>query len=359
MPRAEATARPVHQKRQEQREERRAQAAALASADNAEALDLAPRLSHEAHLVKLAFPPALIQDGRITRQSGQTNRGHFAPELFAANPQHGRTVSRIVEQLARSFDAHGQQEPILARLVTETDRKLWPDAASDSQLFFIIDGHQRCKAISSSTLDRLSAEIVLPEEGESEVDYRRRCLTMASIKMMQSQAYDVFDKVQQVKIWMAEFGVPQLPSKRELAKTFHISATEAQRIRTVTRLDPKVEDKIKETDTKPADEVIAMIANFPLEGQLSAYERLGKLPVSGARALLKREKQAALTTKAPGRPHNYVYRVKDPESDIVSIITRLTPEQWKAKGGTGHFWQSIQKIGHSRDHQDRLKADLD
>jgi len=359
MPRAEALAPTAHEKRQQQREDRRAKAAALASGDNAEALDLAPRLSHEAQVVKLAFPPALIQEGRITRQSGQTNRGHFAPEFFAANPQHGRTVSRIVEQLARSFDAHGQQEPILARLITDADRKLWPEAANSARLFFIIDGHQRCKAISSSTLDQLWAEIVLPDEEESEVDYRRRCLTMASIKMMQSQAYDVFDKVQQVKIWMAEFGVPQLPSKRELAKTFHISATEAQRIRTVTRLDPEVECKIKEADTKPADEVIAMIANFPLEGQLSAYERIGKLPVSEARALLKREKQAALTTKAPGRPHNYIYRVNDSESDIISIITCLTPEQWKAKGGTAHFWQSVQKIGHSREHQDRLKADLD
>jgi len=359
MARAEALVPTAHEKRQQQREQRRAKAAALASGSDTEVLSATPRLSHEAQVVKLAFPPALIQEGRITRQSGQTNRGHFAPELFAANPQHGRTVSRIVEQLARSFDAHGQQEPILARLITASDRKLWPEAAGRSQLFFIIDGHQRCAAIPSSTLDQLWAEVVLPEDGESEVDYRRRCLTMASIKMMQSQAYDVFDKVQQVKIWMAEFGVPQLPSKRELAKTFHISATEAQRIRTVTRLDPKVESKIKEAQAKPADEVIAMIANFPLEGQLSAYERLGKLPVSQARALLKREKQASLTSKAPGRPHNYVYRINDPESDIVSIITRLTPEQWKAKGGTSHFWQSVQKIGHSREHQDRLKADLD
>jgi hypothetical protein len=158
---------------------------------------------------------------------------------------------------------------------------------------------------------------------------------------------------------MIEFGVPELPSKRDLAETFQISPTEAQRIRTVTRLEPAVEQRIKEANNKPADEVVAMIAAFPPEEQMTAYERLGALPVSQARAVLKDERTSGDAPATPGRPRNYVYLVRDPDSDIVAIHTRLTPEQWKAKGGTNHFWQSVQKIGHSREHQDRLKDDLD
>jgi hypothetical protein len=36
---------------------------------------------------------------------------------------------------------------------------------------------------------------VLPHEGENDVNYGRRALLRASIKMMHSQAYDIFDKV--------------------------------------------------------------------------------------------------------------------------------------------------------------------
>ncbi len=356
----DATTAPLRQQRQLQRDERRARTAAIASGGTpVETLAFQPRLSFQAQVLQRAFPPALVADGHVVRQPGDPNRGHFAPALFARNPQHGRTVNRIVEQLARSFAAHGQQESILARLITETDRRLWPDVANDSQIFFIIDGHQRCAAATLAGLPMVWAEVVLPRESESDGDYRRRCLTMASIKMMQSQAYDIFDKVNQVKIWMAEFSMPQLPSKAELADMFHISATEAHRIRTVTRLRPEIEERIKAADNKPADEVIAIIASFPEDEQLAAFERFGTLPVSQARTLLQQEKGPAESGRAPGRPQNYVYRVSDPESDIVAILTRLSPEQWKAKGGTTHFWQTIQRIGHSRQHQDRLKADLD
>jgi hypothetical protein len=356
----EATVSPRELQRQEQREQRRAQAAALAGAGGAPAtVDFTPRLSHQARVLQQAFPPSLVEQGLVERQTGQANRGLFDPELFARNPQHGRVVERIVNQIAQSFSAHGQQEPILARLITQADRELWPETAGSDQLFFIVDGHQRCAAVAGSSLDRVWAEIVLPEDGESPADYRRRCLTMASIKMMQSQAYDIFDKVNQVKIWMLEFAVNQLPSKRELSATFHISGTEAQRIRTVTRLAPAVEAHIKQADNKPADEVIAMIASYPMDEQMDAFERLGKMPVSQARQLIKEEKATVTPTPVSGRPRNYIYRLNDPDNDIVSVVTRLTPEQWKARGGTRHFWECVQKIGHDREHQDHLKDDLD
>jgi hypothetical protein len=92
---------------------------------------------------------------------------------------------------------------------------------------------------------------------------------------------------------------------------------------------------------------------------MQAFERLGRLPVSQARAMIKSERGPPVPVPSTGRPRNYVYRLNDQANDIVTIITRLTPEQWKQKGGTRAFWQAIQKIGHSRDHQDRLKEDLD
>lgn len=356
---SDPTVSPQAAKRQQQREQRRADAAALAGASGPPPGPIAPRLTHQAQVLHSAFPPDLIREGKIERQAGPGNRGYFEPALFARNPQHGRTVSRIVDHLAQSFDAHGQQEPILARLINEEDRQLWPNEIDQSVLFLIVDGHQRCAAVAASSLERVWAEIVLPDEGESPIEYRRRCLTLSSIKMMQSQAYDIFDKVNQVKIWMAEFGVPQLPTKRELAETFHISPTEAQRIRTVTRLASAVEQRIRDLENKPADEVIAMIASFPEAEQVDAYERLGRLPVSQARRVLKEDRAPETPARYVGRPRNYTYRLRDPDSDIVAVVTRLTPEQWKAKGGTRHFWQSIQEIGHSREHQDRLKSDLD
>jgi hypothetical protein len=294
-------------------------------------------------------------------EPGRPNRGYFDPTLFARNPQHGRLVQRLVDQISLSLDAHGQQEALLARLITEGDRSRWPDHFEPGQLFLIIDGHQIHAAMDSSRLSLVLAEIVFPEGGESDTAYRRRCLKRASIKMMSSQAHDIFDKVNQVRIWMEEFRRPELPSKRELADTFKISPTEAQRIRTAARLAPEISERIRSLPNPPADEVICMIASYPPDQQHGAFRKLHALPVATARRLLKREQEAvnAEQRAVAGRPPNYVYRLRDPESPIVSIATSLTPQQWKQRGGVRFFWEAIQRIGHSRTHQDRLMEDLD
>jgi hypothetical protein len=123
----------------------------------------------------------------------------------------GAGKSTLVRMICERLGWEPYYEPVAENPYLQDfyrDMSRW---AFHSQLFFLIDGHQRCAAAALARLPMVWAEVVLPRESESDGDYRRRCLTMASIKMMQSQAYDIFDKVNQVKIWMAEFSVPLSP----------------------------------------------------------------------------------------------------------------------------------------------------
>ena len=210
-----------------------------------------------------------------------------------------------------------------------------------------------------SKLKTLRVELMLPHEGEDDLTYSRRALLRASIKMMHSQAYDIFDKVNQYQIWKDEFALEK-PKDAEVADYFEISRTEAQRLKVVAQLDPKVAQEIVNSDRRPADEVVFAIANRPVEAHGKAYKEFGHLTVAAVRDLLKEEEGRGTAAKVtgPGRPRNYVLSVRDEESNITYVSTALTPEQWRRRGGAKAFWESIRTLAHSKEIQDRIKSDL-
>src|SRR5207244_2490052 len=161
----------------------------------------------------------------------------YDPSLFARNPQRARLEDRGLEELAASLNEHGQQQPIIARLITPSDRRRWPDAFRPDQIILILHGHRIYAAQPKTKLEKLRAELMLPEEGESDLDYIRRGLRRASVKMMHSQGYDIFDKVHLYMIWREEFALPE-PKDTAVAKDFEISRTEPQRFKTAANLDP-------------------------------------------------------------------------------------------------------------------------
>ena len=150
------------------------------------------------------------------------------------------------------------------------------------------------------------------------------------------------------------------PKDAEVAAYFEISRTEAQRLKVVAQLDEQVAQDIINSDKRPADEVVFAIANRPLEEHRKAYDEFGHLTVAAVRKLLKEEESrgAGVKVTGTGRPRNYVLPVRDEESNITYVSTALTPQQWKRRGGSKAFWESIRKLTHSREIQDRIQSDL-
>lgn len=343
--------------RRQHTDERRKQTAAAVTAD---ATQQPPQqLSFVATTLSRAFPKALVEQGAIRMDpNGQPRVAVYDPALLAPNPQRGRVVDRNLDILAESLNAHGQQEPIVARLITETDRQRWPDEFSASQILLILKGHRLYFAQPRSSLRTLRVELLLPQEGEDDLAYSRRALRRAAIKLMHSQGYDIFDKVNQYSIWRGEYALEQ-PKDQEVAAYFDISRSEAQRLRAVSQLDPKVAQQIINADRRPADEVVYLIANRPGEQHQDALRRYGHLTVAGARKLLAQERsKPEIPVTGAGRPRNYVLAVKSDDAAITYISTAYTPQEWKRRGGAKAFWKSIQELVNRREIQDRLVDDL-
>jgi hypothetical protein len=222
-----------------------------------------PAQSFAAQTLTQALPGELMDRGLISfNQHGRPVVASYDPSLLAPNPQRGRLDDRGIEELAASLNEHGQQQPIIARLITPTDRRRWPDAFGPEQIVVILHGHRIFKAQPKSALQKLRVELMLPEEDEPDLDYIRRGLRRASVKMMHSQSYDIFDKVHLYMIWRDEYALPA-PKDAEVAKYFEISRTEAQRVKTVANLDEGVKEDILKAEKRPADEVVFAIANRP------------------------------------------------------------------------------------------------
>ena len=346
--------------RRQQSLERRKQLAADVLGGDDKSLAPRPQLSFAAEVLQRALPREVIERGLILFDpQGQPRVAQYDPSLLAPNPQRGRVVDRNLDKLAESLNALGQQETIVARLITETDRKRWSDGFTDRQILLILKGHRIYFAQSQSRLKTLRVELMLPQEDEDDIAYSRRALLRASIKMMHSQAYDIFDKVNQYDIWREEFALEK-PRDAEVAAYFEISRTEAQRLKAVSQLDPNVAQEIVNSDRRPADEVVFAIANRPAEEHHEAYKRFGHLTVTAVRKLLKDEDGGRAETKisGPGRPRNYVLSVTDEDSNIAYISTSLTRDQWKRRGGSRAFWESIRTLAHSKELQDRISSDL-
>jgi hypothetical protein len=321
---------------------------------------IAPKLSFAAEVLQRALPREAIERGSITFDGASQPRvAQYDPALLAPNPQRGRIVDRHLDKLAESLDAVGQQETIIARLITETDRQRWPDGFTDRQILLILKGHRIYFAQPKSKLKTLRVELMLPHEGEDDLTYSRRALLRASIKMMHSQAYDIFDKVNQYQIWKDEFALEK-PKDAEVAEYFEISRTEAQRLKVVAQLDPEVGQQMINSDRRPADEVVFAIANRPVEEHSKAYKEFGHLTVATVRKLLKEEEArgAAVKVTGAGRPRNYIVPIRDEESNITYVSTALTAQQWKRRGGAKAFWESIRTMAHNKELQDRIRADL-
>ena len=321
---------------------------------------VATPLSFVASTLARAFPQELIRQGVVRfDQQGQPRVGLYDPSLLAINPQRGRVVDRELDALAASLDAHGQQEPIVARLITETDRQRWPSAFSELQLLIILKGHRIFAAQPKSKLTLLKVELLLPQEGEDDLSYARRALRRAAIKLFHSQNYDVFDKVNQYMIWREEFTLAA-PKDQEVAAYFDISRTEAQRIKAVSQLDPTISQEIINAEKRPADEVVYLIANHPPEQQREAFEQFGHLTVAAARkiAAFGQPGKPDKPVQGIGRPRNFVLSIQDEELPIAYISTGLTPQEWQRRGGAKAFWTAIQQLVNRKDIQDRLIDDL-
>lgn len=343
--------------RRRQREERR-QSVAATVRQSPEVMPTATSASHIATVLSKAVPRELIATGLIEMpQGGQPRTALYDPALLAPNPQRGRVIDRGLDELAKTLDEHGQQQPIVARLITDTDRQRWPDAFTEKQILIILQGHRLYFAQPRSRLRMLRVELMLPDEGEDDLVYGRRGLQRAAIKILHSQGYDIFDKVNQYRIWLDEFSLEK-PKDADAAGYFDISRTEAQRLKVVSQLDNTVAQRIINSDRRPADEIIHIIANRPVHEHEDALKRFGNLTVSAARRMLLDEKKADTKVEGAGRPRNYVVSIRDDECDIAYIATSLTPQQWKERGGARSFWEAVRKVAHSSELQDRITSDL-
>lgn len=333
----------AEQRRQRTLERRKHTAAELLQSPGD--IALRPTQSFAAQTITQALPRELLDRGLIGfDQGGRPLVASYDPSLLAPNPQRARLEDRGLEEMAASLDEHGQQQPIIARLITPTDRRRWPEAFKADQIILILHGHRIHAAQPKTKLEKLRAELMLPAEGESDLDYIRRGLRRASVKMMHSQSYDIFDKVHLYMIWREEFSLPD-PKDSHVAKYFEISRTEAQRVKAVANLDPEVRDDILKMEKRPAEEVVFTIANRPVEQHRDAYRRLGSLTVSALRQM--KELQSAPTPQisaAAGRPRNYSVTLTAEQSPIATITTHLTPKEWKRRGGSRAFWHELKKL---------------
>lgn len=321
-----------------------------------------PAMSFLAEVQNRAIPRTLLERGLITFDpTGQPRVASYDPSLLAPNPQRGRLVDRGLDELAKSLNAHGQQEPIIARLITETDRKRWPGAFDEKQILLILKGHRIYNAQPNTRLQTLRVELMLPLEGEDDVEYGRRALRRASIKVMHSQSYDIFDKVHQFGAWCQEFSLDK-PKDAEVAEYFEVSRTEAQRLRIVAQLDEKVAQDILNADRKPADEVIFHIANRPVHEHRDAFERFGQLTVAAVRKIQQADtdspSEGQVTISGAGRPKNFVLAIRDEGTDITYISTALTAKQWKRRGGAKAFWKTVRELASNKDVLERLEEEL-
>ena len=345
-------------RRQRTLERRKQTAAEVVGSDTA--LAVRPAQSFAAQTVSQALPRDLLEQGLIAfDQHGRPLVASYDPSLLAPNPQRGRLEDRGLEELAASLNEHGQQEPIIARLLTPTDRRRWPDAFRADQIILILHGHRVYAAQPKSKLQKLRVELMLPDEGENDLDYIRRGLRRASVKMMHSQGYDIFDKVHLYMIWREEYALPA-PKDTQVAKYFEISRTEAQRVKTVANLDPGVRDDILKSKKRPADEVVFTIANRPPDQHRDAYRQFGHLTVSSLRRLQQGEnaKTQAPKLSAPGRPRNYALSIPSEESPIATITTHLTAREWKRRGGARAFFHALKKLATNAHVRQRLHDDL-
>jgi hypothetical protein len=347
---------PAEKRRQQTDERRKAVAATVVTTPDQTAN---ARMSFLAETFAKVFPQEFVERGLINRQVGQSPVGLYDPSLLAPNPQRGRVVDRELEVLAASLDQYGQQEPIVARLLTKTDRARWPQHFNDTQMLLILKGHRLYFAQPKSKLEMLRVELMLPLEDEDDLTYSRRALRRASIKLMHSQGYDIFDKVNQYDVWRQEFSLEQ-PKDTEVAAYFDISRSEAQRLKIVATLDQTVAQDIINGEYRPADEVIVAIANRPPEEQRTAYKQFGQMTVAEVRKFLKTEMPTPPESKVTGagRPRNFVLAIKDEGAAITFISTGLTPAQWKRRGGAKAFWEEIRNLVNRKEIQDRLKDDL-
>lgn len=333
------------ERRRQQTLDRRERAAA--EVVTGDAAQMAVRQSFAAQTLTQALPRELLDRGLIAfDQHGRPLVAGYDPSLLAPNPQRGRLEDRGLDELAASLNEHGQQQPLIARLITPTDRQRWPDAFRPGQIIVILHGHRIYFAQPKSKLEKLRVELMLPDEGESDLDYSRRGLRRASVKMMHSQSYDIFDKVHLYMVWRQEFAL-EAPKDAQVAKYFEISRTEAQRVKVVANLDPHVREQILKAERRPAEEVVVTIANRPVEQQAEALRQYGHLTVAALRRIQQLEgpkNDVPKQLSAPGRPRNFSLHLTAENSPIATIQTNWTANEWKRRGGARAFWHALKTL---------------
>jgi len=348
-----------HEQLQARRREMQAENALLAHG-SVEIVAARPTLSSAAKSMQQALPAELLREGAIEYDAqGQPKVAWYDARLLAPSPQRGRIVDRNLDKLASSLDAHGQQEAILGRLITETDRMRFPGHFEESQRLVILKGHRIYFALSRAmTRRKLRVELLLPEDGESEQDYIRRAFVRASIKLMHSEAYTILDKVNLYERWIEEFSL-SAPNDSDTARHFEISHDEARRLRVVAKLDTTVAQAILNSEHVPADEVIYQIASRPAAEQQATFERFGRLSVAAVRRLLKEEK-APPDTKVMGRmdARPFMFAFKDESSSFRAISTDTSAREWRKRGGAQAFLRELRTLLNDPKIQRQLQGEL-
>lgn len=305
-----------------------------------------------------AWPVELVREGRIEVLQGEPQRARYDLALFAENPQHPRVIDENIEVLQDSLREEGQKEPVLARLLTELDRQRWGEDLSSDCILVLLDGRRRYRAAKGAGLEQLLTELILPEEGEEEVDYVRRCLRRVAIEMMHSQAWTILDKVNMCLIWGKEHGIEQLKTA-DIIASLGASKTEASFITTVAyKLHPPVRDRILSLPAPPADEVIYKIARRPAPEQMATFQHYHRLSAAAVRRI-ESAQQKQLAAPRAGHPGNYTLQIDSKDAPFLSIATSLTAKQWKKRGGSKAFWDSLRTLLEEQSIQQQVDQDLE
>lgn len=133
------------------------------------------------------------------------------------------------------------------------------------------------------------------------------------------------------------------------------------RLKTVADLDPDIAQEIINSERRPADEVVYIIANRAPEEQAEAFKQYGHLTVAAAWKLLQQQEggRPSAPVSSAGRPRNFAFPVRLEESSITYVSTSLTPKQWKEKGGAKAFWSELQSLFARKDVREQLEKYLD
>ena len=150
------------------------------------------------------------------------------------------------------------------------------------------------------------------------LDYARRALRRASIKVMHSQAYDIFDKVNQYMVWREEFSLAEAQGQRDRRlfrdQPHRSPAGEDRRAAGAGR---RPEDHQRRTASgRRSGLPHRQPAAARAPGRLQAVRAASPLPPPAGSPGVTIRANRTVRCSGAGRPRNYVLSVRDENSDL-------------------------------------------